>query len=32
MLRKGVYSYEFMNEWEKINEAALPEKENFVAT
>ena len=29
MLRKGVYSYEFMNEWEKFNEAALPEKGEF---
>ena len=29
LLRKGVYSYEFMNEWEKFNEAALPEKGEF---
>ena len=27
LLRKGVYPYEYINEWEKINET--PEKEDF---
>ena len=27
--RKGVYSYEYMNDWEKFNETSLPEKEGF---
>ena len=26
LLRKGVYLYEYMDEWEKFNEASLPEK------
>ena len=26
MLRKGVYSYEYMHDWEKFNETSLPEK------
>ena len=25
LLRKGVYSYEYMDEWEKVNETSLPE-------
>ena len=29
MLRKGVYHYEYMNDWEKFNESSLPEKEDF---
>ena len=29
MLRKGVYPYEYMVDWEKFNETALPEKEKF---
>ena len=29
MLREGVYSYEYMNEWEKFNETSLSEKEEF---
>ena len=29
MLRKGVYSYEYMDYWEKINETLLPENEVF---
>ena len=26
-LRKGVYPYEYIDEWEEFNETALPEKE-----
>ena len=26
---KGVYPYEYMDGWEKFNEAMLPEKEDF---
>ena len=29
LLRKGVYPYECMNSWEKINETSLPDKEAF---
>ena len=29
MLQKGVYPYEYMDDWEKINETLLPEKEKF---
>ena len=29
ILRKDVYLYEYMNECEKLNETALPEKEEF---
>ena len=29
MLRKGFYSYEYMDNWEKINETSLPCKESF---
>ena len=29
LLRKGVYPYEYMDDWEKFNETSLPEKENF---
>ena len=28
-LRKGVYSYEYMDSWEKFDETALPSKEAF---
>ena len=28
-LRKGVYPYEYMDDWEKFNETTLPEKEEF---
>ena len=27
--RKGVYAYEYMDDWEKFNETTLPEKEKF---
>ena len=26
LLQKGVYPYEYMDDWEKINETLLPEK------
>ena len=29
LLRKSVYPYEYINEWEKFYETALPEKEEF---
>ena len=29
LLRKGAYPYEYMDEWEKFNEASLHEKEEF---
>ena len=32
MLRKGVYSYEYMNAWERFNETSLPNKEDFYSS
>ena len=29
-LRKGVYPYEYMNDWEKFNETTLPKKERIL--
>ena len=29
LLKKGVYHYEYMDDWEKFNETTLPEKEEF---
>ena len=29
MLRKGVFSYEYMDDWKKFNGILLPEKEYF---
>ena len=29
LLRKGVYTYKYMDDWEKFNETWLPEKEEF---
>ena len=29
MLQKDVYSYEYMDDWEKFSETSLPEKEGF---
>ena len=29
LFRKGVYLYEYVYDWEKLNETSLPEKEDF---
>ena len=29
LLRKGVYPYEYMNAWEKLNKTSIPEKEDY---
>ena len=29
LLRKGVYPYEYMDDWEKFNKISLSEKEDF---
>ena len=29
LLRKGIYPYEYMDEWENFNETILPKKEKF---
>ena len=29
LLRKGIYPYEFMDDWEKFSKTSLPEKEEF---
>ena len=29
LLRRGVYPYEYMDDWGKFNETTLPEKEEF---
>ena len=29
LLRKGVYSYEYMDSWERFNETSLPDKKYF---
>ena len=29
LLQKGVYPYDYMNDWEKFNETSSPEKEDF---
>ena len=28
-MQKGVYPYEYINDWEKFNETSLPEKSDF---
>ena len=32
LLRRGVLSYQYMNEWEKFNKTLLAEKEEFYST
>ena len=32
LLRKSVYPYEYMDEWEKFNETTLPEKQEFYSS
>ena len=32
LLRKGVYPFEYMDDWEKFNKTTLHEKKNFVVT
>ena len=32
LLRKGVYPYEYMDTWEKLNEALLSKKEDFYSS
>ena len=32
LLRKGVYSYEYMDNWERFNETSLPDKEFFYSS
>ena len=32
MLRKGVYPYEYMDSWEKINETELSPKKDFYSS
>ena len=32
LLRKGVYPYEYMDNWERFNETSLPNKESFYSS
>ena len=32
LLRKGIYSYEYMDSWEKIDKTSLPDKEAFYSS
>ena len=32
LLRKSVYPYEYIDDWKKFNDTALPKKENFIVT
>ena len=29
ILQKGVYPYEYMDDWQKFNETSIPEKQHF---
>ena len=31
LLRKGIYSYEYMDSWQRFDEESLPDKEYFIA-
>ena len=32
LLRKGVYPYEYMNDWDRLNEEKLPNKSDFYSS
>ena len=32
LLRKGIYPYEYTDNWERFNETSLPNKESFYST
>ena len=32
MLRKGVYSYKYMNVWKRFNQISLPDKKEFYSS
>ena len=32
LLRKGVYPYEYMDNWKRFNETSLPDKESFYSS
>ena len=32
LLRKGVYPYEYMNDWDRFNEEKLPSKSDFYSS
>ena len=32
LLRRGVYPYEYIDDWEKFNETTLPGKEEFYSS
>ena len=30
LLRKGIYPYEYMDDWDKLNEISIPDKKSFL--